>query len=84
MQDRVCDRRDMQSARGRSAALLDMIRRSAVELPATETHNPGDPGEPALPTVADWAVAVKLRDAARAAILYHIAEPDLALEKSMK
>ncbi len=41
-------------------------------------------GEPVLPAGTDWAAAVKLRDAARAAILQQIAEPDLSLEKSMQ
>jgi len=40
-------------------------------------------GEPAMPEGTDWAAAVKLRDTARAAILHHVAEPDLALEKPM-
>jgi acyl carrier protein len=35
-------------------------------------------GAPILPEGADWAAAVKLRDAARAEILRHCGEPDLA------
>ncbi|MEN8108178.1 MAG: AMP-binding protein [Pseudomonadota bacterium] len=38
-------------------------------------------GKPIMPEDTDWAAAVKLRDAARASILYHVAEPDLALER---
>jgi 1-acyl-sn-glycerol-3-phosphate acyltransferase len=35
-----------------------------------------------LPEGTDWAAAVKLRDAARAALLTHLGEPDLAQETS--
>jgi 1-acyl-sn-glycerol-3-phosphate acyltransferase len=35
---------------------------------------------PILPTGSDWAAAVKLRDAARAGLLAHLREPDLARE----
>jgi 1-acyl-sn-glycerol-3-phosphate acyltransferase len=35
-------------------------------------------GEPIRPQGADWLAAVRLRDAARAAILRHCGEPDLA------
>lgn len=35
---------------------------------------------PILPAGTDWAAAVKLRDAARAALLAHLREPDLAQE----
>jgi 1-acyl-sn-glycerol-3-phosphate acyltransferase len=35
-------------------------------------------GAPIAPTGTDWAAAVKLRDAARAHILRHCGEPDLA------
>jgi 1-acyl-sn-glycerol-3-phosphate acyltransferase len=41
-------------------------------------------GEPVMPAGTDWAAAVQLRDAARAAILHHVAEPDLALERPMQ
>jgi 1-acyl-sn-glycerol-3-phosphate acyltransferase len=41
-------------------------------------------GEPVMPEGADWAAAVQLRDTARAAILHHVAEPDLALERPMQ
>jgi 1-acyl-sn-glycerol-3-phosphate acyltransferase len=37
---------------------------------------------PILPQGSDWAAAVKLRDAGRAALLSHLGEPDLAQEKS--
>jgi len=40
--------------------------------------------EPVMPEGADWDAAVKLRDTARAAILHHVAEPDLALERPMQ
>ena len=40
-------------------------------------------GEPVMPAGTDWAAAVKLRDTARAAILHHVAEPDLDLETPM-
>jgi hypothetical protein len=33
---------------------------------------------PILPEGSDWAAAVKMRDAARAEILRHCGEPDLA------
>ncbi|MCG6967639.1 MAG: AMP-binding protein [Chromatiaceae bacterium] len=35
-------------------------------------------GEPILPDGAEWAAALRLRDAARAALLVHLEEPDLA------
>lgn len=35
-------------------------------------------GAPLAPDGADWAAALRLRDAARAAILRHCGEPDLA------
>jgi hypothetical protein len=35
-------------------------------------------GAPIAPTGTDWTAAVKLRDAARAQILLHCGEPDLA------
>jgi hypothetical protein len=35
-------------------------------------------GAPIVPTGNDWAAAVRLRDAARAEILRHCGEPDLA------
>jgi 1-acyl-sn-glycerol-3-phosphate acyltransferase len=35
---------------------------------------------PILPVGSDWAAAVKLRDAARAALLARLREPDLARE----
>jgi hypothetical protein len=35
-------------------------------------------GAPIAPAGADWAAAVRLRDAARAEILRHCGEPDLA------
>jgi len=35
-------------------------------------------GTPAPPEGADWAAAIRLRDAARAEILRHCGEPDLA------
>jgi 1-acyl-sn-glycerol-3-phosphate acyltransferase len=38
-------------------------------------------GVPIAPSGADWAGAVKLRDAARAHILRHCGEPDLADDK---
>ncbi|MCK5479631.1 MAG: AMP-binding protein [Gammaproteobacteria bacterium] len=41
-------------------------------------------GEPVMPEGTDWAAAVKLRDATRAAILHHLGEPDLALERPMQ
>jgi 1-acyl-sn-glycerol-3-phosphate acyltransferase len=41
-------------------------------------------GEPVIPEGTDWAAAVKLRDAARRAILRQLAEPDLALERPMQ
>ena len=37
-------------------------------------------GAPILPVGTDWATAVKLRDAARAALLAHLGEPDLERE----
>ena len=37
-------------------------------------------GAPILPVGTDWATAVKLRDAARAALLAHLGEPDLDRE----
>ncbi|MEN8108248.1 MAG: AMP-binding protein [Pseudomonadota bacterium] len=37
--------------------------------------------EPVMPEGKDWSAAVKLRDATRTAILRHLAEPDLALER---
>ncbi len=37
---------------------------------------------PILPQGSDWAAALKLRDAARTALLNHLGEPDLAQEKS--
>jgi 1-acyl-sn-glycerol-3-phosphate acyltransferase len=40
-------------------------------------------GEPVMPAGTDWAAAVKLRDTTRAAILRHVAEPDLDLETPM-
>ena len=41
-------------------------------------------GEPVMPEGTDWDAAVKLRDTARAAILHHVAEPDLALERTVQ
>ncbi len=37
---------------------------------------------PILPQGSDWTAAMKLRDAARVALLTHLGEPDLAQEKS--
>jgi hypothetical protein len=45
------------------------LRRAAVSVTV---------GAPILPEGGDWAAAVKLRDAARAEILRHCGEPDLA------
>ncbi len=39
--------------------------------------------EPVMPAGTDWTAAVKLRDTTRAAILRHLAEPDLDLERPM-
>ena len=41
-------------------------------------------GEPVMPEGTDWEAAVKLRDTARAAILQHVAEPDLAMERPVQ
>jgi len=38
-------------------------------------------GEPIAPGGTDWSAAVALRDAARAHILRHCGEPDLADDK---
>jgi 1-acyl-sn-glycerol-3-phosphate acyltransferase len=40
-------------------------------------------GEPILPEGDDWQAAVKLRDAARKAMLEHLEEPDLGTEKPL-
>ena len=39
-------------------------------------------GRPIMPRAADWAAALQLRDAARAQILRHCGEPDLAAHVS--
>jgi 1-acyl-sn-glycerol-3-phosphate acyltransferase len=58
--------------RGLRSVLRDgtwYLRRAAVSVTV---------GAPILPQGSDWAAAVKLRDAARAEILRHCGEPDLA------